>query len=441
MPDGGSAVVVGAGIGGLVTARVLADRFARVTVLERDTLPHRAEPRAGVPQDRHGHVLLAAGQRALEELFPGLAEELFAAGAVPLDLRFYQSDVAWPRLPRGPGLVSLSRPLLEWSLRRRVAAIPGITLRERMTVTGLAGDRTTVTGVICDTGERLAADLVVDCTGRGSRAGRWLAAVGCPAPPVSDVVVKVGYASKVLHRADGPGDDGAGVFVLPTAPHQKRAGLLLPIEGDRWLLSMGGWHGDVPGDDRSFRAHADSLPRTAIADVVAEAVPLSDVAVYRLRSSRWRHFERLRRPPGGFLVLGDAICSLNPVYGQGMTCAALQAIELGRLLDRHRITSTALASAFYRRAAKVLTVPWCVAVGADFRYPETTGPRSARITLLTYYWHRLQLAARVDPQVRRVFLAVQHLTAPFTALLAPGIMVRVLRAGRPEPSHRRSPAR
>jgi len=434
MPVRSVAVVVGAGIAGLSAVAALADRFAKVILFDRDELPDDPVPRRGVPQSYHGHVLLAAGQRALEELVPGLGDELVAAGAIPFDpgagLGFHRFGTLWPRVPSGLQVLAMTRPLLELTLRRRVAALPAVELRTGVAVAGLTGDARRVTGVVLDDGTEVPADLVVDCSGRGSRSDRWLGALGLPAPEVVEVKIGVRYSTQILRRDDRTLADGVGTLVLPTPPDEKRTGLALAVEGDRWLVGMGGWHGEHPDDGtEGFHAYARDLSDPAIAKVLADSEPVTEIFTHQFPSSRRRRFEAMRRPPGGYLAMGDAVCSFNPVYGQGMTCAALEAVALGRLLDRG-LDGAGLARGFYREAARIIKTPWQFAVGADFAWPETTGPRPRGITLLNGYSRRLQLGALVDPRLRRTFTAVQQLVRPPGALFTPRMVVRVIRANR-----------
>jgi 2-polyprenyl-6-methoxyphenol hydroxylase-like FAD-dependent oxidoreductase len=431
-----AALVVGAGIGGLVTARVLADRYERVLVVDRDELPDDASPRRAVPQGNHGHILLAAGLAAMGRLFPGLDAELTGAGALALDvgagLTVHRFGMRWPPLPTGLEIISMSRPLLELALRRRVAALPQVTIRDRTAVGGLLGADGRVTGARVGD-EDVPADLVVDCTGRGGRSDRWLAALGYPAPSVTTVTVDVAYATRFYRRPAGR--SGGGVFVLPTAPRQTRVGLMLPVEGDRWLVSLGGWHTEhAPGDPESFARHARGLPDAGIAAVVDGGEPLTDIVTYRFPSSRRRRFERLRRLPAGYVASADAICSFNPVYGQGMTCATQEAEALGAALDRHGSPTAGMARDFYRAAATIIATPWLFAAGGDFEYPQTRGRRPPGIRLLNRYSRRVQRAAVSSTEVRRTFAAVQHLIAPPAALFTPAMVAKVLRNGQP-PAH------
>ena len=296
-----------------------------------------------------------------------------------------------------------------------------------MAVSGLRGDANRVTGVTLDNGDTLAADLVVDATGRGSRSDRWLAALGCAIPETAEVKIGVGYASLFLRREPSHLTEGKGIFILPTPPG-KRAGLLLPVEGDRWLVSMGGWHGDFPKHPGDFPRFAADLPHPTIHKVLQTAEPLSDLTSYGFPSSKRRYFEKLRRVPGGYVATGDAVCSFNPIYGQGMTCATLDALALGRQLDKHGSASSAMAAGFYREIGDILSTPWRFAVGGDFSFPETTGPRPRGISLLNGYSRRIQLASRIDSDVRRAFTSVQHLIAPPTILFTPSMIAKVLRA-------------
>ncbi len=441
--DLSTAVVIGAGIAGLCAARVLADRYARVVVLDRDDLPPQAAPRRGVPQGNHGAVLLAAGQRALGELFDGLVDELVAAGATPFEpgteMIFYRYGGVWPKTPTGITLLSFSRPLLEHAVRGRVAALRNVEIRAGVATAGLAGADGVVTGVVLDSGETLPCALVVDCSGRGSRSDRWLAELGFAAPAVTEIKIGVGYTTRLFRR--GPGDlaDAVALFTLPAAPHETRVGLALPIEDARWLISLGGWHGDFPAsaDPDAFGAHARSLPHPGIADLIDRCEPVTDAVSFTFPSNRRRHFEDLPAHPAGYLALGDAICSFNPIYGQGMTCAALEAQALGRQLDAHRAPTAALAADYYAETAHILATPWGFAAGGDFAYPQTQGERPRGIALRNRYSRRIQLAAQVDPEIRRIFTAVQHLLTPPGILRKPAMILRVLRLSRHAPGARK----
>jgi 2-polyprenyl-6-methoxyphenol hydroxylase-like FAD-dependent oxidoreductase len=441
---GGHAIVIGGSIGGLVATQALASRFDQVTIVDRDTLPAGAEDRRGVPQSPHAHALLIRGRLALEELFPGLTDELVAGGAVPFDpgddLLFYQMGALRVRFPSGKLGTSLTRAFLESSLRRRVSALPNVTTRDQVSVCGLAGVTGRVTGVELDDEAPLMADLVVDATGRSaSRTDPWLEKLGCPVPEVTTVKIDVGYTTRLLKRKPGDLPDGALLYLMSaTPPHDKRAAAAFAVEGDRWVVTLGGWHRrHAPVDPAGFAEFADGLPFPYLADLVANAEPLDDLDARKFHypMARRRYFEKLRRLPEGYVALGDAICSFNPLYGQGMTVATLEAIELGRRLDRHGRASARMAGEFYKAAGKIIDTPWQMSTGSDFMYPETVGPRPAGTGLLNRYVRQVMLASHVSPEVHSVILDVQHLLAPPAAIMRPGTMVRTLRAARRSPVH------
>lgn len=436
------AVVIGGSIGGLVAARVLSERFERVTVLDRDTLPNDPRARRGVPHGTHAHALLIGGRLALEKLFPGLTEELIAGGAVPFDpaadLLFVQMGAQRIRYESGMLGISMSRAFLEFSIRGRVSALANVGIRDGVAVQGVTGAGGRVTGVEIEDVGHLAADFVVDASGRGGGKGdRWLEGIGFPAPRIANVKIDVGYTTRLLHRSDGDLPEGGLLSLMAGAPpHDKTAGAAFPVEGDRWVVTIGGWHKDhAPGDPDGFAAFAKRLPAPHIADLIAGCEPIGDPEVRKFPTARRRYFERLDRHPAGYVALGDTICSFNPLYGQGMTVATLEAIELGRCFDRFGEPSEALTRAYYRAAAKVIATPWQMATGTDFMYPETAGPKQFGTDAVNWFARRALLATHVSVPVHKVLLDVQHLLAPPAALMGPATVVRSLLAAR------RSPAR
>jgi 2-polyprenyl-6-methoxyphenol hydroxylase-like FAD-dependent oxidoreductase len=434
---GRRAVVLGGSIGGLLAARALSESFERVTVVDRDDLDGTG-PRRGVPQGQHAHVILAKGREAVEELFPGLTADLADAGAVPTDL----ADLHWHNGPRPmrrqPAdllALGLSRPALEDYIRARVRALPNVELRGGFEAVGLLAtpDRSTVVGatVVDPVGghtEELPADLVVDATGRGNRGPVWLRRLGYD-PPDEDVV-KAGimYATREYRRRPLPsGLAGVVTGVSPACPYGVA---LLPMEGDRWILTLAGFSHDVPPvDDHGFAAFACRFPIADLHDIVYHAAPLTEPKSYRVPASVRRRYERMRRLPGGYLAFGDALCSFNPIYGQGMTVAA---VESTVLRDCVRQPGTDLPQRFYARAAKVIDIPWDIAVGGDLAFPAVEGRRTLKIRILNAYMRKVLRATEVDPAVTLAFLQTINLTHPPHRLFAPGLLRRVLLpSGRP----------
>ena len=434
---GDRAVVLGASMAGLLAARVLGDAYGQVTVIDRDKLSRAGSSRHGVPHGRHLHALLARGQQALEELFPGLTAELVAHGAPAGDVlangRWYLNGHRLRQAPTGLVALCASRPFLEGHVRARVRALPNVTVLDRCDVVGLAatpdGGRVTGARVLprVDGGaeQLLRADLVVDATGRGSRTPLWLEALGYARPAKEQVRIGLGYATRTYRLPSDALGGELGLVEAPT-PQHPRAGALLMQEGDRWIVTLAGMLGDhPPTDPDGFLDFARSLRFPDIHEAIRDAEPLDDPVAFRFPASVRHRYERLDRFPDGLLVLGDAVCSFNPIYGQGMSVAAVEALTLRRHLERgvepqpHR---------FFHDLARTVDVPWDIAVGGDLVFPGVQGRRTAKARLVSAYIARLHAAAANDAGLASAFLRVTGLVEPPQSLLRPGIAVRVLRA-------------
>jgi 2-polyprenyl-6-methoxyphenol hydroxylase-like FAD-dependent oxidoreductase len=438
---GRHAVVIGGSVGGLLAARVLSGHFEHVTVVERDPAPEGAEPRKGVPQGKHVHALFGGGVAVLERLYPGIFAELVAAGAVACDfardLRWYHQGV-WKLRPES-GLRSFwqTRPFLESHVRRRTAGAPGVRCLHQCDAVRLLGDAAgaRVTGVevrhrgAAERTERLEADLVVDAGGRGSRAPQWLAELGYAAPEETTVGVGIGYASRFYERRPDAGRDWRVLAVFATPPVRTRSGYLFPVEGGRWLATaVGRLNDQPPADERGYVEYLRSLEVPDFYEAIKDARPLSPVSTFTFPAQRWRHYERLARWPDGLIVLGDAVCSFNPIYGQGMSVCALQADLLDRMLRDcgGPAVPAGLPRRFHRRAAGVIATPWLIATGSDFLYPQTQGRRPFGTRLMNWYLTRVfRLCAR-DRDVLLRFYRVLHLLDQPTTLLHPSVALRVL---------------
>jgi 2-polyprenyl-6-methoxyphenol hydroxylase-like FAD-dependent oxidoreductase len=324
-------------------------------------------------------------------------------------------------------------------------ALPNVEVRDGIDVVGLMLDdeATRVVGVQIDEGEEIAAALVVDATGRAARSIDWLAAHGYPAPATTTVEVDTRYVSRVFQRNDSPARDWKAAAVIGD-PETKRLAMLLPMEGDRWILSIAGLNGEISPIERDEAiAYARRFDSPIIAELVEHGHAIGEPVTHRFPANQWRHVERLRRYPLGWVLLGDAVCSFDPIYGQGMTSAAHPAAALGRALDRHSPASRAFAEQYFRAAARIVNIPWSIAVGGDFAYSDTKGKKPFGTDILNRYMDRVIQAGQVDDEVVIRFNEVVALVRSPQALLAPSFVLRVLaRARRADRARRdtRSPA-
>ena len=430
----GRAIVVGAGVAGLTAARVLADSFDSVTVIDRDRLPDEPVARSGVPQAHQIHILWEAGRSALEELFPGYTEELCAAGGVPIDgqrdLHLYSQGEFLASGSSPFPLYAASRPLYEQLLRRRVGELEGVRLRPQCRFVAYETDErgTSVTGVsVRPRGAHrteLPAELVVDATGRTSRTPAWLARNGYGPPPTEEVTIGLAYTTIALER---PPDDRRMIGMLAEPP-RTRGGAVLPVEGDRWLVNVHGVHGDhPPAAADEIGEFVTPLPTPVFDRLLEECPPLAETGHhYPFPSNRRYRYEDLERFPDGLIVVGDALASFNPIYGQGMSVAALEALTLGRTLRDGR---SGIPTRFFDRAAAIVDPAWMLAVGADSAFSETRGDVPRGTSIFDWYLSRLFRKAHADGTLTDAFLEVLSMQQPPSSLLRPSVAWRVLGPG------------
>lgn len=432
---GQQAVVIGASMGGLLAARVLANHFEQVTLLERDSFPAMGENRKSVPQGRHAHAILAQGLQTLEGYFPGLTDRLVSLGADYGDVsdfaRWYHEGDCHQSTVSGVNAINISRPRLEAEVRARVLALPNVQAVEECDVLGLLAtpEKGRVTGVRLirrkagSAEESVKADLVVDTSGRGSRSPAWLEGLGYERPSEEAVKIGVTYTS-CQYRRTPEHLPGINALIVAASPDYPRGGVLLSQEGNCWILTVAAYLGEqIPQDHAGFLAYVRGMATPALYNVVANAEPIGNPVQHKIPSNLRRRYERLNRFPEGYLVLGDALCSFNPIYAQGMSVAALEAATLDGCLAHGKAR---LAQRFFKQVGKIIEVPWGTAVGNDLRFPEVEGPRSPMTRFINWYLVKLHHAAHRDPVVSVAFLKVVNMVAPPPSVMQPGIAWRVL---------------
>lgn len=426
------AVVLGGSIAGTLAARVLADHYGEVVVVDRDAVLGVDRPRRGAPQAAQAHGLHGRGLTAIEALFPGLQDELVARRLPRGDL----GEMHWyvnARLlaPARTGLPSVTpqRPVLEDHLRTRTAALPAVRYRERTDVLGLVTtpDRRRVTGVrLQEHGgepEVLTADLVVDTTGRGSRTPVWLDELGYGRPPEERMRIGLAYTTRI-YRSRPEWFDGVQSINLIATPSHPRGCFFGQVSHDEAILSLTGINGDrPPTDPAGFAAFVRSLPVSRVHDAVVDAEALTPAVSFAFPASVRRRYERMAALPDGLHVLGDAACSFNPVYGQGMSVAALEVTELAERLAAGRTDP----AGFQRAVARIIDTPWEISTSGDLDFPSVPGRRSLTVRAGNAFMSRVQRAAVVDPAVTAAYMRVAGLAAPPQSMMRPGMVARVLR--------------
>jgi 2-polyprenyl-6-methoxyphenol hydroxylase-like FAD-dependent oxidoreductase len=437
---GRRAVVVGAGIGGLSMAGALAKYFERVEILERDRLTASVGSRSGTPQDRHPHGLLAGGLQALGEIFPGFESDLTRAGAVSVrvaqDVQYERPDVGvLPHRDFGFSLLCASRPLIELVLRRRAEAIANIALRPECRVTELVPTRIdgALHGIRFDAGsgrsETLAADLVVDASGRGALTLALFDAFGWERPEVTEIGVDLSYATAVVSMPSNAPPDWKLVLAFPDPPALALHGVLVPMEGGRWIIAIADHDATVRLETwDSFLDASRSLITPTFYNALHYANPPEGIRHYRFSASYWKHFERLPCLPRGVLPVADALCRFNPIYGQGMSAAAQQARLLQDVMGRAVAEPDPIAAAqagFMAEVASVLQTPWSMSTSADLAFPGTRGERPENFEEAQQFEAALFRAVVADPVVHRAMMEVGQLLQPHSRLQEPDILRRI----------------
>ncbi|MFT3924046.1 MAG: hypothetical protein QM778_16040 [Myxococcales bacterium] len=434
------AIVVGASMVGMAVARALSERFHEVILIERDVLPKDApEHRRGVPQSLHIHNLMLRGQQELEELFPGYFDEAVRLGATRID---HGRDVArctdlgfCPLFATGYESLSASRALFEFAQRQRFRALcPNVVCLEGTRVEKLllegSGEQRRVVGVSTDhpSQREVRAELVVDCSGRSFLWKKWFADLGIPLPKETVVDSRCGYASRFYQRKRPHTENGVNAMMVdPLYPHRPQWGVIVPIEKDQWLVTLGGFNEMYPpNDEEGFARFGETLQTPLFSKWLAEAEPVGPVRNMRRLEKRWNHFEEQSRPLAGFLAVGDSAWAFNPLYGQGMSIGITCARILRDVL-RSNANVEGLPRRYYRAAKSFAQPPWRAAALLDFAWPKTAGDRPFYAGLAQKVGHSLLRAAQFDNHLFLMLLRGAHLLAKPHEIMTPRVAIALLR--------------
>ncbi len=421
------AVVIGSSMAGLLAARACADHFKEVLLVEQDTIDQTGSHRKGVPQDHHVHILLTRGYRALEAYFPEVIPQLKERGAIAGDLgqllKWHCEGGYRPRCLTGMQTMMLSRPLLEHTVREALLSYDNVQLMAGTKCQGFLREGNSVIGIATNKGN-LQAELTIDTRGMASKLSAELEDMGYSRPVEEKVRVNVKYTSCLFPRPEGY---TTFLNINTSAPLNSKHGTIQPIENGRMILTVQGRSNDeAPRDTTSLKEYTRALENLEIYEMVKDLTPLSDVRSYHIPYVRWIHYERMKEFPEGLLPLGDAVCRLNPVYGQGMSSAAIQAQVLEEVLQKKGHQS--IWKTYFRRVAGAVKTPWELTVTEDFKFPETQGVPPKMPSFLLKYFNKLNRVVNQDEVIYRSFAKVLNMMSEPTILLRPSIVWRVLRA-------------
>lgn len=438
---GRHAIVIGASTTGLAASAVAARHFDRVTNIDRDVLPDRPEWRKGVPQSRHGHILLRGGQSVFNHYFPGLTPDMLARGAVEVDMA---NDICWyhsggwkQRFDSGLTMQCQTKGYLEYCVRQRLQQFPNVEFRQQSTFDGLIARNNRIVGVRVDGGTEIEADLVIDASGRNSDTPKHLAALGFGSPEVSELKVDIGYSTTMFKPGDAARDWKA--MLIHSRPPATRTASLLPAEGGRWIVTLLGWQGDHPGGDHeSFLEWTKGLPVPDLYQTLRQATALEPVWRWRFPSNLRRHYDKLSTAPDGLVVVGDANTSLNPLYAQGMSHGAIGASILDQCLNEQQRQVGAgqtqgLSQRFHRAYSALLDECWFTSTVEDYGAVSGGGKAPWLSRLASWYLGKVTELTWHDAAVAREFINVMHLQQPPMTLMRPSMALKAL-LPRPSPA-------
>jgi flavin-dependent dehydrogenase len=430
------AVVVGGSIAGKLAARVLSEFFAEVIIIEKDENYGCVNARKGVPQGNQGHVLLKSGEDIIDELFPGIIVELSLKGATKSD---FAGDLLWShhgtqklRFDSNVFISQQSRSLLEWQIQQRLEGIQNISFRFGCKVQGLSFSNGGVNRIIIENQDsvttELSADLVIDASGAAALHHQWLKDSGFSRPAKTEIKVDLFYASMLYNKVLPQSSDWHSLLAYPNPPEVDSGGMISPVEGNRMLVTLIGYGPkEIPKDKDSFLEYARTLEQPEFYECIKKESPLTDdVQIYRFPALRRYHIEKNKNFPSGLLVIGDALCRIDPLFAQGMSLAAMEAKAL-RLLLMQRLDKKQLTKNYHKKASEIIAIPWLIASTEDFRFRTTSGRKPIGLSILQWYVKKVVGACSYNEYVYCQFIRVMHLQSHPITLARPSILAKLFR--------------
>lgn len=429
-------IIIGGGIAGKLAARVLSDSFREVIIIERDAEATSPIPRKGAPQGNHIHALLHAGEQGLEKLFPGITEKFYSTGAVKInstkDLAWHHHGVWKQRYDGGYTTTLQTRPHLEWHINQSIKEFKNITIQYKQTVKEYVYDEGTnrMIGVVLKDGSVINADLIVDASGASSFTYRWLNDQAIHIP-LEKVKIDLTYVSQIVELPKNDNQDWKIKLLYPNPPHEKLAGSISKVEGNRYLVTFIGYHDCIYEKEvvkeNNLLHLAKRLQKNDIYQTLQTAKPLTGISVFRVPEISWRKVEKINNFPAGLIMIGDSICRIDPFFGQGMSIAVLEALALEETLQNQSLEN--VSRDFHKKASQIIAPIWNMVLTEDFRYQETTGKKPVGLPILQWYARQVFLLSAKDIQIYDSFIKVMNLKHPMTILMKPSIVLAVLRNG------------
>ena len=436
------AVVIGGSVAGLMTAKTLSPFFREVVILEKDTLNSENGLHKGVGQGPHSHVLLPSGMEILKQLLDSTELNPREYGIYPADaaeeLKWFQFGVWKKRFHSGVNMGWCHRSQFEWRVRQDVLSVDNILLNSGARVVGLmvAEEGNRIKGVQYQAGsgkediKALEADLVIDASGRGTHTPKWLSEANIASVTEDEVRTQISYTTRRFRLPPSLKDslDWKVLAIYPEPPHVKRGGMIYPLGNGEWMTTLVGFNGEIaPSDIDGYMDYAQSLPQPELYEVLKQSTPIGDPLNYRVPGSLWRRYDDSKQWPGNYAVVGDAVCSFNPIYGQGITMVLKDLQKLRALLERKESDFTpATMTHLQKQIGKGKIIPWLMAASPDFMYTGTTGNKPPGVSIMNSYIKALMKLAGKDQDIHQRFIeAFTFLKSP-AVLMTPSVIGKVV---------------